>query len=137
MRVVNGRKMMPSKGRRKVLNAASTRTGLAIQTMSSARRGKRPPSSANRQPILSTSYRVFPSCLTSLEHKPTHNSGSSPRDAYPLGDFHPWRLAVNCWCVESPRAEAPIRSSFPLSQAEGEYDQGQANHHCEDTDERR
>jgi hypothetical protein len=27
--------------------------------------------------------------------------------------------------------------SFPLSQAEGEYDQGQANNHREGTDERR
>ena len=47
-------------GRRKVLNAAPTRAGLAIHTMSSASRGKRPPNNANKQPIL------FASCLVLL-----------------------------------------------------------------------
>src|SRR5215217_8963245 len=51
--------MMPSSGRRKVLNAAATRAGLAIQSMSSARRGKRPPNNANKQPILIASCLVL------------------------------------------------------------------------------
>src|SRR5215211_276292 len=41
------------------------------------------------------------------------------------------------WYVEPPGAAAPIRSSFPLAQTEGEHDQSQANHHREGTDERR
>src|SRR5215212_1527222 len=117
--------MRPSSGKMNVLNAASTRTGLAIQRISSASRGKSPPNIANKQPILITSYPLLyclqcqgcrveiadqtiltndewrsslrpfdpfscllPLCMTSLEHKPQHGSGSSPRDAYPLGDFH-------------------------------------------------
>src|SRR5215211_2543581 len=51
MRVANGRKMMPSSGHRKVLKAASTRSGRAIHKMSTARRGKTPAKIANRQPI--------------------------------------------------------------------------------------
>jgi len=46
---------MPSSGHRKVLNAASIRSGLAIHTMSTASRGKTPAKSANRQPIASSS----------------------------------------------------------------------------------
>jgi hypothetical protein len=34
-----------------VLNAASTRSGLATHTMNTARRGKTPANNANRQPI--------------------------------------------------------------------------------------
>src|SRR5215216_3918307 len=41
------------------------------------------------------------------------------------------------WYVESPGAAAPISSSFPLPQTEGEHDQSQANHHSEGTDQRR
>src|SRR5215218_3814545 len=41
------------------------------------------------------------------------------------------------WYVEPPGAAAPISSSFPLPQTEGENDQSQANHHREGTDERR
>jgi hypothetical protein len=42
---------MPSSGHRKVLKAASTRSGRAIYMMSTARRGKTPAKIANRQPI--------------------------------------------------------------------------------------
>src|SRR5829696_4026215 len=59
MRVAKGRKMMPKSGRRKVLNAAATRAGLAIHTMSSARRGNSPPNIANKQPILVASCLVL------------------------------------------------------------------------------
>jgi hypothetical protein len=38
---------MPSSGHRKVLKAASTRSGRAIHTMSTARRGKTPAKIAN------------------------------------------------------------------------------------------
>jgi hypothetical protein len=38
--------------------------------------------------------------------------------------------------MSTPQMEAPGKSSFPLPQSEGEYDQGQANHHREDTDKR-
>jgi hypothetical protein len=41
--------MMPSRGKMNVLNAASTRTGLAIQSTNSASRGKRPPNNANKR----------------------------------------------------------------------------------------
>jgi hypothetical protein len=115
---------MPNSGRRKVLNAAATRAGLAIQSMSSASRGKRPPNNANKQPTLVTSClallrqlqrgcfvrvadqaalaaggwrssqrpfdpvsRLLPPYMTPPEHKPQHGNGSSPWDAYPLGDF--------------------------------------------------
>src|SRR5829696_3506037 len=47
--------MMPSSGHRKLLNAASTRSGLAIHKMNTASRGKSPPKSAKRQPIASSS----------------------------------------------------------------------------------
>src|SRR5918992_2575041 len=57
--VVKGRKMMPSSGKMNVLNAASTRTGLAIQRISSASRGKSPPNIANKQPILITSCLIL------------------------------------------------------------------------------
>src|SRR6266511_6012580 len=43
--------MMPRSGHKKVLNAASTRSGLAIHRINTARRGKSPPNNANRQPI--------------------------------------------------------------------------------------
>src|ERR671917_240322 len=59
MRVAKGRKMMPKSGRRKVLNAAPTRAGLAIHAMSSARRGNSPPNIANKQPILVASCLVL------------------------------------------------------------------------------
>ncbi len=115
---------MPSSGKMNVLNAASTRTGLAIQSINSASRGKRPPNNANKQPILVTSCltlhypprlrcgaqvadqaalanggwrfsqrpfdpvsRLLPPYMTPPEHKPQHGNGSSPWDAYPLGDF--------------------------------------------------
>jgi hypothetical protein len=51
--------MMPSNGRRKVLNAAPTRAGLAIQSTNSASLGKRPPNIANKQPILIASCLVL------------------------------------------------------------------------------
>src|SRR5215207_9382620 len=47
--------MMPSSGKMNVLNAASTRTGLAIQSTNSASLGNRPPNNANKQPTLVTS----------------------------------------------------------------------------------
>jgi hypothetical protein len=47
--------MMPSSGHRKVLNAASTRSGLATYKMNTASRGKTPANNANRQPIASSS----------------------------------------------------------------------------------
>ena len=115
---------MPSSGKMNVLNAASTRTGLAIQSINSASRGKRPPNNANKQPTLVTSClallrqlqrgcfvrvadqaalaaggwrssqhpldrvsRLLPPYMTPPEHKPQHGNGSSPWDAYPLGDF--------------------------------------------------
>jgi hypothetical protein len=43
---------MPSNGKMKVLNAASTRAGLATHMMNSPRRGNRPAKMANRQPML-------------------------------------------------------------------------------------
>src|SRR5215204_855035 len=153
--------MKPSSGRRKVLNAAATRAGLAIQTMSRARRGKRPPSSANRQPILLTSClvvhcprrggspgaspsgfavrssRLLPLCITPLEHKPRRGGWSSPKDTYPLGEFHRCRSMGTRWYVESPGAGTSTSSSFPLPQTEGEHDQSQADHHREGTDQRR
>src|SRR5215216_4968335 len=46
---------MPSSGHRKLVNAASTRSGLAIHKMSTARRGKTPAKIANRQPTSSSS----------------------------------------------------------------------------------
>src|SRR5215218_4927211 len=92
--------MMPSSGRMNVLNAASTRAGLASQRTSSPSRGKSPPNIANKQPILLTSCLVLHCpprqgyrfqvasflllCMTLLEHKPRHGGRSSPRDAYPL-----------------------------------------------------
>ena len=42
---------MPSRGSSQVSKAASTRAGLAIQRISSARRGKIPANSAKMQPI--------------------------------------------------------------------------------------
>src|SRR5215203_5513149 len=139
--------MMPNSGRRNVLKAAPTRAGLAIQTMSRARRGKAPPKSANRQPIFVTSclvlycppsqgcrvqaadqavltdggvavHRDIPSirllalCMTPLEHEPKHDGGSSPRDAYPRGDFH------QVFMVSGPAIGRRIRSRLapPLPQ---------------------
>jgi hypothetical protein len=55
---------MPSSGHRKVLNAASIRSGLAIQKMSTARRGKIPAKMANRQPIASSTHAAAFSCAT-------------------------------------------------------------------------
>src|SRR5215207_11255781 len=51
--------MIPSSGQINVLNAASTRAGLASQIMNSPSRGKSPPKMANRQPILLTPYLVL------------------------------------------------------------------------------
>jgi hypothetical protein len=42
---------MPSSGHRRVLKAASTRSGRAIHTMSTARRGKTPGEDRKQQPI--------------------------------------------------------------------------------------
>src|SRR5215212_7531398 len=47
--------MMPSSGHMNVLNAESTRAGLASQIMNNPSRGKSPANMANRQPILLTS----------------------------------------------------------------------------------
>ena len=76
-------------------------------------------------------------CMTSPENKPKQGGGSSPRDVYPLGEFHPCRSMRTRWCVEPPGAGASTSSSFPLPQTEGEHDQSQANHHREGTYERR
>src|SRR5215203_1212067 len=51
--------MMPSNGKRNVWKAASTRAGLAIQSIKSASRGKSPPNRANRHPIFDTSCLVL------------------------------------------------------------------------------
>ena len=70
---------------------------------------------------------LLPPCMRSLEHKPRHGGASSPNYAYPLGDILSRR----------PDRADPGESSSPLPQSEGEYDQGQANHHSEGTDKRR
>ena len=64
---------MPSSGKMNVLNAASTRTGLAIQSTNSASRGNRPPNNANKQPILVTS------CLA-LHYPPRLRCGAQVAD---------------------------------------------------------
>ena len=51
MRVVNGKKMMPSTGHTNDVNVASIRSGRAIQKMISAARGKNPANKASRQPM--------------------------------------------------------------------------------------
>src|SRR5215218_3337028 len=53
--------MMPSSGHMNVLNAASTRAGLASQIMNNPSRGKSPANMANRQPIWLPSCHV-PQC---------------------------------------------------------------------------
>ena len=64
---------MPSSGKMNVLNAASTRTGLAIQSINSASRGKRPPNNANKQPTRVTS------CLA-LHYPPRLRCGAQVAD---------------------------------------------------------
>src|SRR5215217_2126012 len=83
--------MMPSSGHRKVLKAASTRSGRAIQRMSTARRGKIPAKIANKQPISPSSRPAVVTgplhgrSLSSRRRRPTVRPG-------PLGsDFGPSR----------------------------------------------
>src|SRR5215207_9274262 len=97
MSVVKGRKMMPSSGKMNVLNAASTRTGLAIQSTNSASRGKRPPNIANKQPILVTS------CLA-LHYPPRLGCGAQVVDQAAL---------ANCAGRSSQRPFDPVSRLLP------------------------
>jgi hypothetical protein len=66
-----------------VVNAASTRAGLANQSINSASRGKRPPNNANKQPILVSS------CLA-LHYPPRLGCGAQVADQAALATFG-WR----------------------------------------------
>src|SRR5215208_6068049 len=80
-------------------------------------------------------------CRTPLKPMPRRGGGSSPKGAFPLGDIHPWRVALRLLVRRIVRASghagAPGESSSPLSQPEGKYDQGEANDYGEATDKGR
>jgi hypothetical protein len=106
---------MPSNGQMNVPNAASTRAGLAIQTMSRPSRGKSPPNMANKQPIL-----LLTSCLVS-DCPPPRGGYRSPavtgrRLLLPVD--HDRSRSARSIVEDSPRRPGALRARLEAHQIE-------------------